>query len=648
MLYRNTKLRWIWRALVVGLVALLALSMSVFFKHDSAKSSLKEQAAAFEQRFDRLAKMTGHLEALRASLRRGPIDPADPYQIDNDVLNLRRDVAGLQSLDALGEAATPVMSVEGLITYISLAVFQTDLTSEAYEKQVFSLVSAALGQTVEAMHTNTYANIAAHTPENGRSYFLGLGGLGLLGALTVMALIAAVRFEREIVLQRGQVEAEKKIAYLADFDSLTGLAKREHFYKQAASILAETERALVLVNDVDDFKGVNDRFGHDAGDAVLRHVADAMQQLVREHGGIAARLGGDEFALVIPGPVSSMRAGSICESLIAEINKPLTYNNVCLTQKASIGVAISQTDADLEANAPVPSIMKSADLALYQAKREGKNTYAFYDSRLAAQVARRRELEAGISDALENGGFHLNFQPQVDMESSTITGFEALARWSRGDERISPGEFIPVAEDTGQVVDIDLFALKEAVRTMAKWRAEGHTGIKISTNLSALHFRSEDIVMQVQQALEEHDLPGECLTLEVTESVMIESIGKVVRILKKLRDLGVGLALDDFGTGYSSLAYLRTLPIDYIKIDQSFVRDLDRSEETRIVMRALVGLAQGINRKLVVEGIETNAQADVIRELGCDHGQGYLFGKPLPEKEAHTLLERNEPLKSLA
>ena len=390
---------------------------------------------------------------------------------------------------------------------------------------------------------------------------------------------------------------------------------------------------MVFLFDLDDFKLVNDLHGHSAGDAVLLHCADKIRDWAHAQDGVPARLGGDEFAAILPGPLSSMKIAALCEQLLAATSASFEFENVLLSPKMSIGVAATwslETEQELE----LPFLQKAADIALYRAKEQGKNTYAFFDGDLAEMAARRREIEIGIDEALENDGFTLAFQPQVEMATGRVRGFEALARWTKDGVAISPGEFIPVAEATGQVVDIDLWGLRKSTYQVASWIRIGRFPVSISANLSPLHFRNDDIVGHVARALADSRLPPHLLTLEITESVLIEDLSKVTIILEKLRQLGVRIALDDFGTGYSSLAYLRRLDVDYIKIDQSFVRDLEQSTETQLILDALVDIAKGLKKMLVVEGIETENQADIVRNLGCDLGQGFLWGRPMPEKEA--------------
>lgn len=462
---------------------------------------------------------------------------------------------------------------------------------------------------------------------------LTLSAIALLCLFGSVAAGVTFLWQRQLQIQSERKEAEDKANFLAFYDGLTGLPNRVQFKTFAEKLMAENEDPIVFLFDLDDFKSVNDLHGHSAGDAVLYHCANNIRDWAEELGGVPARLGGDEFAAILPGSMSSMKIASISERLLTMINTPFEFENILLAPKMSIGVAASWS-LEVEGKLSLSSLQKAADVALYRAKEQGKNRYAFFDGDLAEMAARRQEIEIGINDALAGDEFTLAFQPQVDMTSGRVRGFEALARWTKDGAPISPGEFIPIAESTGQVVEIDLWGLRASTKEVASWINDGKQPVSISTNLSPLHFRSDEIVSQVSQALSDSGLPAHLLTLEITESVLIEDLNKVTVILEKLRNLGVRIALDDFGTGYSSLAYLRRLDVDYIKIDQSFVKDLEDSAETQLILDALVDIAKGLDKMLVVEGIETESQARIIRDLGCDMGQGYLWGRPMPTNEA--------------
>ena len=545
---------------------------------------------------------------------------------------------GLNTLEQTEAAEDLAISLQAVLDFADIIISNTAADPSAYEMQFRVLLDNAQQQALAYVNDQFQIHAVLVEQKERMLGVLAAVAIGLTILFSLIAFAAVLLFEREARSNDQRRAAERRVAYLAHYDTLTGLPKRARFKVESTRILEQKERTMVMLVDVDDFKHVNDTYGHAMGDQVLKHVAGILKKVTGEAGGAAARLGGDEFAAVFPGPISSMRASSICEALINEINLPVTLDNVQITQRISVGVAISHMDVDPNSDDLLSEMMKSADVALYQSKDEGKNTYAFFDSTLAERVARRRKVETGLTDAIRNHGFTLHYQPQVDMRDGTVIGFEALVRWDWNGERMSPAEFIPIAEDTGQVVEIDYICMREAAQTMREWMDAGLPPAKMSTNLSALHFRDEKIIDRVAEVLRETGLPPHLLTLEVTESVMIENVQRVVSIIACLKQLGVTVALDDFGTGYSSLAYLRMLPVDFIKIDQSFVRDLEDSLETQIVMQSLVGLIHGLSRKIVVEGVESSLQSAMIRQMGCDFGQGYFYGKPMETPEARETL----------
>lgn len=503
-------------------------------------------------------------------------------------------------------------------------------------------LSAALLDVVDQQYFRQSSAITSQVETLVR---LTLTSIGLLWIFALIASGCVLLYIRALQAQSRRRVAEEKAHFLAYFDPMTGLPNRARFRDAAEEVFEKAPDSAILIFDLDDFKLVNDLHGHAAGDAVLMRVADCIKATVEPQGGTPARLGGDEFAAILPGPISSMRAAALCEQMIAEAGEPMDVEGAQLTPMLSIGIAFARSIDDLPETPDdrLSATLKAADTALYRAKADGKCTYAFFDVELAEMVQRRRDIETGITEALANGDFQLAFQPQVDLQAGGIKGFEGLARWIRDGEFISPGEFISVAEATGQVVEIDLWGLRHATQVAADWIREGLQPVTMSANLSPLHFRSTRIVDEVADALKASGLPPHLLTLEITESVLIDDVTQVTNVLERLRQLGVKIALDDFGTGYSSLAYLRKLDVDIIKIDQSFVRDLERGSETQILIDALVDIAVGLRKRLVVEGIETEEQSKIITELGCDFGQGYLFGKPLWHDEAKAMVPRCQP-----
>ncbi len=527
--------------------------------------------------------------------------------------------------------------IDSLIAHGDMILSQQEPDLLELELAIGPLLNAAHGELMTSVDVQYQRQRTAVVGQITILKSMVIVAIGLLWVFGLISAVVIFLYQAELVEKKRRKLAENKASFLAYFDSLTGLSNRTGFHEACAKMMQDHNETVMFLFDIDDFKQTNDVYGHSAGDAVLANVAKQIETEIGAVGGVCARLGGDEFAAFMPGPMSSMRAASISENVIRAISAPIMHENNQLISKVSIGIAFSNAIEGETINS-FSEIQRAADIALYRAKEQGKNTYAFYDRELADIVARRHEIERGIDEALENDGFTLAYQPQIDMQTGKIKGFEALARWTRNGVMISPGEFIPVSESTGQVVEIDLWGLRKATKQAADWIRAGFMPTTISANLSPLHFRNDRIVGAVEEALQQSGLPPHLVTLEITESVLIDDLSSVTATLDRLRSLGVRIALDDFGTGYSSLAYLRKLDVDFIKIDQSFVRDLETSDETRLILRALVDIAQGLKKLLVVEGIETEAQSDLIRNLGCNYGQGYLFGRPLPIEEAEAMI----------
>ena len=348
-----------------------------------------------------------------------------------------------------------------------------------------------------------------------------------------------------------------------------------------------------------------------------------MDSVAQQYDGVAARLGGDEFAFFSPCPSRALSdAGFLCEQLLEAIRAPMRIGEVSLSPTASLGLALVEPSETLSA------LMKHADLALYEVKRTGRDGYSIYDEVLASEHRKRETIEQGLSRALEKNEFFLVYQPQVNMSDESILGYEALMRWRSPSGVVYPDAFISVAEQSGAIIDIDLWGLRTAARRLAAERTGSSAIQKISVNLSPLHFRSDAIVSAVADALKESGVAPENLTLEVTETILLNDWEKVESTIHALKSLGVRIALDDFGTGFSSLSYLQRLPIDQIKIDRSFVRGLEDSAKSRAILSALVDLCNDIDVELLVEGVETRAQMRLLQQMGCRCAQGYLFGRP--------------------
>jgi len=432
-----------------------------------------------------------------------------------------------------------------------------------------------------------------------------------------------------------QLAAEKRIEFLAYHDTLTGLPNHRLLQEQFAQSMHAEGRAALLLLDLDNFKGINDILGHDSGDALLREVARRLRAKARDVD-VVSRQGGDEFYVLMPGLRHTDDVALLASALMESLQEPVMLAGQEIVTSASMGVAIYPDDgADLE------TLRKKADVAMYQAKQAGRNTYRFFDAAMNVEAFEHLSLRNGLHRALERDELALHYQPQFDLSSGAVIGVEALLRW-RHPERglISPARFIPVAEESGLIVPIGVWVLREACRQAVAWQREGLPGLTMAVNLSAVQFKRGDVEQSVLRALEESGLSAQLLELELTESILIQNAEGVLASLKRLKQLGVKLSIDDFGTGYSSLSYLKRFDIDKLKIDQSFVRDLGSDEDDAAIVRAVIQMAHGLNLKTIAEGVETVEMLESLCRFGCDEAQGYHFARPMPAAEMTEFLRR--------
>ncbi len=428
-------------------------------------------------------------------------------------------------------------------------------------------------------------------------------------------------------------EAEARISFLARHDALTGLANRALFREQAEQILAERrdgELAAVLCLDLDTFKTINDTLGHAAGDTLLAAIASRFSDCIRE-GDTFARLGGDEFAILMAGIETPEQAAALARKVIGVASVPITLEGREVAVGISVGIAIAPTDGSF-----YEELVRRADTALYRAKSDGRNTFRFFEEGMDARRLLRQQQELELRTALAEGRFQLVYQPLVSLRHGHVTGFEALLRWNSSNGPVPPGEFIPIAEETGMIVAIGAWVLDEACRHAAQWPAP----VTIAVNLSPVQLRSPGLVATVRAALEDSGLAAVRLELEITESVLLEDNDGAIATLYALHELGVRIAMDDFGTGYSSLRYLRSFPFDKIKLDQSFVADLLREEGTVAIVRAVAGLGRSLGIVTLAEGVESRHQLDCLRAEGYAEAQGFFFSRPAEFEEATALLGR--------
>jgi diguanylate cyclase (GGDEF)-like protein len=427
-------------------------------------------------------------------------------------------------------------------------------------------------------------------------------------------------------------EAEARIAYMAHHDALTGLANRVLFQAELEKAVAAARRGrggALLYVDLDRFKEVNDTLGHSAGDTLLRMVAARLRETTRETD-LVARLGGDEFAVIQTAVECPADAARLAERIIAALSEPMDLAEHRIVVGASIGIAHIPADGS-----EPEELMRKADLALYQAKADGRGVHRCFEPGMSARLQARHALERDLRDALASQEFELHYEAQVALATCRLVGFEALLRWRRpGHGLVPPAEFIPLAEETGLIVPIGEWVIRRACADAASWPEH----LSVAVNLSAAQFKTDGLVQVVRAALEASGLAPHRLEIEITESAMLQQSETTLRMLHELRALGVRIVMDDFGTGYSSLSYLQRFPFDRIKIDRSFVRRLGGAEGSEAIIRAVTGLGASLGIETVAEGIETEAQCEQVRAEGCALGQGHLFSRPLPATELPALL----------
>ena len=429
-----------------------------------------------------------------------------------------------------------------------------------------------------------------------------------------------------------RIRAEERIAHLAHYDALTDLPNRvlmRGHLEQRVAELAQGKPFAILYIDIDEFKGVNDSFGHEVGDELLRHVAARLRGCVGPQD-LVARLGGDEFAIVKAETRDRGQLTALAEQILDSLRIPAHCKGQEVPIEASIGIAIAPDDG-----LSLEDLFKNADLAMYAAKSDGRRTYRFFVPELDARLKTRRQLELDLRQALARGQLEIHYQPLVELATDTVAGCEALLRWYHPERgMISPADFIPVAEDTGLINEIGDWVLKRACAEAAGW--PGH--IRLAVNVSPVQFRTKTLALRVATALRDSGLAPDRLELEITEAVLIRDDNEALVILHQLRDLGVRIALDDFGTGYSSLSYLRRFPFDKIKIDRSFVTDIGDAGGSSMIVEAVVNMASACRMSTTAEGVETEMQREILRGLGCSEMQGYLFSPAVPASKLRQLL----------
>lgn len=440
---------------------------------------------------------------------------------------------------------------------------------------------------------------------------------------------------------------ESQIVYLANHDSLTDLPNRDLLWDRINQAITHAHRnennVAILFIDLDYFKNINDSLGHQTGDQLLREVARLITGQVRE-GDTVARQGGDEFIVVLPDIEHIEHAAQIAQKILSALNEPIWMDGREFHSSASIGISVFPNDG-----LSVESLLQNSDAAMYHAKHLGRGTYQFFTPEMNAMAAERLDLESSLRHVLEREELLLYYQPIVDLTTGDIVSVEALLRWkTQQGEWMPPSKFIPIAEDIGMIGPIGEWVLKTACRQLREWQTDGCADLRMSVNLSLRQLRRKDPISVIRQVLEKTEIDPGSLELEITESVLMENPIQTVVVLTELNDMGVHLSIDDFGTGYSSLSYLKRFPIDKLKIDMSFIRDVVFDPDDAAIVKAIIAMARGLKLRVVAEGVESQEQLRFLADQACDEYQGYFYSRPLPAEEIRDLLQGRRVVGSTA
>jgi diguanylate cyclase (GGDEF)-like protein len=448
----------------------------------------------------------------------------------------------------------------------------------------------------------------------------------IIAGMTGLLLLIGVGVPSLLVLARTKehVKAKERIRYLSVHDEMTGLANRKSFNSHLCNSLTKNKRRsgnlVVVIIDIDRFKQINDALGHSAGDSVLRYITELLKSNIHD-GDHAARIGSDQFALTLSGVKGKEQAVSFVATLSEALSAPFWIDGEQVSCTVSMGCAVAPERAG-----EATILMRHANLALDRAKSDGGNAFKFFEQGMDTAFIRRRDCEADLRRAIDSDQFELNYQPLVDLKSQQICGYEALIRWNHPrDGSVSPGFFIPLAEETELIIPIGEWVLRQSCRDAAAWPKP----LKVSVNLSPVQFKRGNIVKLVKGVLEETGLDPKRLEVEITESLLISSTGKVAEDLDGLRALGVSIAMDDFGTGYSSLSYISCFPFNKIKIDQSFVQSMTKDKAILGIVKCIIAMGHSLGVIITAEGVETPEQNRILKGLGCEQVQGYLYGRPI-------------------
>ncbi len=654
-------------------IALVAIALSMFYRTIAVRSLTEHETQAnvsLTQSFSNtLWPRYADFVARAASI------PPQELALQPEVQSLREEV--IQKFRGLQVVKIKIYNMEGLTVYSTEprqigenkagnSGFQKARIGKVTSDLVFRDHFSATEQVIENRNLlssyipvhkipggpvegviEIYSDVTPLVADIERTEYTVLGGVtGLLLLLYLFLLMIVRRADRII---RAHENAERKaqaeqIHYMAYHDPLTGLANRALFkdrFQHAVAVAARTQSPVgIMFIDIDRFKVINDSLGHEGGDAVLIEAAKRIRACLRASD-TACRLGGDEFTVILEHLPTSEDAAQAATRLIQKFSEPLKVGGREITVTASIGISIYPG-----ATQDVQRLLKDANAAMHEAKESGRNRHVFYTQEMDARAQESLEYEMGLHKALQNGEFLVYYQPRVNTATGKVVGAEALLRWqhpSRG--LVMPDSFIPLLEDTGLVIPVGEWVLQQACRQCRCWHDAGYASLSVSVNLSMKQFCAGTLLDSVKRALKESGLPPRFLELEITETVLVDNVEVALELMHELKKIGVSLSIDDFGTGYSSLNYLRRFPIDLLKIDGSFIRDVTRNRGDAAITTTIAVMAKSLRLGILAEGVETRDQARFLKTIGCHDMQGYLFGEPVTDEQFGTQLGKLDVLR---
>ncbi|NRD80960.1 EAL domain-containing protein [Bacillus sp. BRMEA1] len=534
---------------------------------------------------------------------------------------------------------TILIHIDGKIVYVNkagLLLVYANNKNQILGRNVFDFISPEYHEHTKKQMKKVKENGLSEISEY---QIIRLDGAHLFVELLTFQTIYQGQSAMQAILRdiTERKKAQEQVQYLAYFDPLTGIPNRNHLHKYLGEVLesnkVDKKIVAVLFLDLDRFKLINDTFGHSFGDLLLKEATIRISRVL-EKDGILFRYGGDEYVIVVEG-VEPREVSQLAEKLIETFSSPFYIQERQMFISTSIGISLFPKDGET-----VEALIQNSDAAMYSAKENGKNNFRFHSSYLNTNNNRKMEIELGIRKALEQNEFTLYYQPLVDLDTKKIVGLEALIRWIHPEYGfISPAEFIPVAEECGLIVLIGNWVLKTACEQFKRWLDSGFPLKRIAVNVSAIQFCDQNFVNTVNQVLHDTKLEACFLELEITESAT-QQVEEATKIMKVLKEIGVQLSIDDFGTGYSSLNYLRQFPINTLKIDKSFVDEINNNYNGEVIVKTIIELGISLGFMVIAEGIENEQQLSFLKENNCQIGQGYLFSKPLPTHELEDLLKK--------